>query len=101
MAASSKYMNDRQGKFLAMVDRKRNLMSEAPEDLREKISQEISDLDEKISGEAKDLLEKKEDFGGNVERRSAEVEGRERYSSCWEWCHSEGSSWVLKIRNRG
>ena len=33
------------------VERKRNLMSEAPEELRKQTFQKIRDLDEKISGE--------------------------------------------------
>ena len=41
----------RQGKLLAMMERKQNLISEAPEDLRTRIFQEIRDLDEKMSGE--------------------------------------------------
>ena len=44
---------------MAIVERKRNLMSEAPEELRELISQEIRHLDEKISGEEMELLERK------------------------------------------
>ena len=35
-----KKMNERQGKLLAMMERKQKLMSEAPEDLRGKIFQE-------------------------------------------------------------
>ena len=30
----TKYMSERQGKLLALMDRKRNLMSDAPEELR-------------------------------------------------------------------
>ena len=41
----------------AMMERKRNLMSEAPENLRKQVFQEIRDLDEKISGEDMELLE--------------------------------------------
>ena len=51
-------MSDRQGKLLAMMERKRNLMSEAPEDLGKQIFREIRDLDEKISEEEMELLER-------------------------------------------
>ena len=40
---------------LAVMERTRNLMSDAPEDLRKPIFQEIRDLDEKISGEEMEL----------------------------------------------
>ena len=70
-----KYMNEMQGKYLAVMERKQNLMSEAQEDLRKKIFQEIRDLDEKISGEELELLEKKQIMGEmSKERRIAEVE---------------------------
>ena len=51
------------------------LMSEAPEDLRRKILQEMRDLDERISVEEIDLLEKKQAMMELLtERRSTEVE---------------------------
>ena len=53
-----KYLNERQGKLLAVMDRNRNLTSEAPEEPRKKVFHEIRDLDEKISGEEMELLEK-------------------------------------------
>ena len=40
-------------------------MSEAPEELRKQIFQEIKDLDEKFSGEEKELLERRRISGGN------------------------------------
>ena len=54
-----KYVSERQEKLLAMVERKRNLISEAPEDLRKQIFQEIRNLDEKISGDDMEQLERK------------------------------------------
>ena len=44
-----KYLNERQGKLVAILERKQKLMCEAPEDLRGQIFQEIRDLDERIS----------------------------------------------------
>ena len=41
-----------------MMERKKSLLSEAPEDLRQQICQEIRELDERISGEELELLEK-------------------------------------------
>ena len=65
-----KYMRERQGKLLAMMERKRELMSEAPENLLGKILQEIRDL----SG-GTDLLEKKQVMKEILKgRRSIEVE---------------------------
>ena len=52
------YMNERQGKLLAMMERKKKLMSGAPEHLRGKIFQDIRVLDESISAQKVDLLEK-------------------------------------------
>ena len=43
--------NERQGNLLAFLERTQNLMSGAPEDLREKKFQEIWVLDERISAE--------------------------------------------------
>ena len=43
-------MSEMQGKLLAMMDQRRSLMSEAPEELRKQIFQEIRDVDEKIFG---------------------------------------------------
>ena len=77
----TKHMSERQGKLLAMMERTKNLLREAPEDLRTQIFQVIRDLDERG----------KECRGG----------ARENYSYCWKWCHSEGNSWVSKHRNRG
>ena len=70
-----KYESERQGKLLAMMEPKKNLMSEAPEDLRNLIFQEIRDLDEKISGEEVELLERKRILEELLkEGRNAEVE---------------------------
>ena len=45
---------------------------------------------------------KKADLGGHVQRKEERRRGgRERYSYCWEWCHSEGSGGVSKLGNRG
>ena len=52
-------MSERQGKLLGMMERKTNLMIDAPEDLRKKIFQEIIGVDEKISGEEMEELERK------------------------------------------
>ena len=46
-----KYLNERQEKFLAMIQRERNLTREPLEALRKRIFQEIRNLDERISGE--------------------------------------------------
>ena len=54
-----KKKSERQEKLLAMMERQRTLMSEAPEDLRQHTFQEIGNLDEKISGEETELLERK------------------------------------------
>ena len=43
--------HQRQEKFLAMMQRKRNLTREPLEALRKRIFQEIRDVDERISGE--------------------------------------------------
>ena len=44
-----KYTSERQVKLLAMMERKKSLLSEAPEALRNQNFQEIRELDEKIS----------------------------------------------------
>ena len=74
-----KNMNERHGKLLAKMERKQNLMSKAPEDLRKKMFQEVRDLDEKISGEEIGLLEKNQILDKKqIQRRSAETdEGRD------------------------
>ena len=70
-----KYMSEKQGKLLAMMERKRNLISEAQEDLRIQIFQEIKD--EKISGKEIELLEKEQILEEMLtERRSGAVEER-------------------------
>ena len=70
-----KYMSERQGKLFAMMDSKRNLMIEAPKDLRRRIFQEITDLDGKISEEEVQLLERKRILEEmSKEGRNAEVE---------------------------
>ena len=51
------YMNERQGKLLSMMERKRKLKSAAPEDLWRKTLREMV-LDERISADGIDLLEK-------------------------------------------
>ena len=60
----------REEKLLAMVERKKNLFSEAPEDFRKQIFQAIRELDEKISGEEVELVGegKKECQSGGRER---------------------------------
>ena len=68
-------MNERQGKLLAMMERKQKLMSGAPEDLRENIFQESRVLDERISAEEVDVLEKKQAMKELLKERSrTEVE---------------------------
>ena len=70
-------LNERQGKAQGPDGTEANLRSEAPEDLRRRIFQEIRDLDKKIdlSGEEIGLMEKKQILEEMLkERRSAEVE---------------------------
>ena len=50
-------MSERKEELLAMMERKKSSLSEAPEDLRKQILQEIRELDESISEEM-ELLEK-------------------------------------------
>ena len=52
------YMNERQGKLLAMMERKQKLKSAALEYLWRKILQEMMVLNERISADGIDLLEK-------------------------------------------
>ena len=76
-----KYTSERQEKLLAMMERKKSLLSEAPEDLRTQIFQEIWELDEKN-------LEKNGTFGEKQkleemmkDRRNAHMEeGRRSFS---------------------
>ena len=42
---------------MAMMERKKSLLSEAPEDLRQQIFPEVMELDERISEEEIELLE--------------------------------------------
>ena len=74
------FVSERQWYLLAMMERKRNWMSEARKDLRTQIFQELGDLYEKISGE---------------KMRNAEVEeGRVAFAA-------GGSRWISKFRSRG
>ena len=74
-------MSERQRKLLCVMDPKRNLMSEAPEELRTQIFPEIRGLDEKISDEEMELLERrmileewlKEGRNAEVQEERAEV----------------------------
>ena len=69
------YVSERQGKRLAMMERKRNLMSKAPEDHRKQTFQEISGLDERISAKEMVLLERRRILEDLLkEGRNAEVE---------------------------
>ena len=76
-------------------------MSEAPEDLRRKIFQDIRGLDERISVEEIDLLEKMQAMRELLkERRSTQVEAWTDTAVAGRG-HSDGSSWVSKLRNGG
>ena len=80
-----KDMSERQGKLFGLMDRRRSLMSEAPEELRKQIFQEIKDLAKKISGTVGD----QGDFGGMVERREGcRSGGRESQGFCLRSRHS-------------
>ena len=67
-----KYLSARQGKLLAMMGRRRNLMSEAVGELRKPVFQEIRDLYEKISG---DRTVGEEDIGRNVAKKDESRSG--------------------------
>ena len=54
------YINERQEKLVAMMERKQKLMSRAPKDLREKIFHESRVFDERISAEEVELFGKKQ-----------------------------------------
>ena len=92
-----------QGKFLARMERKQTLMSEAPEDLQGRIFQEIRVLDERISAEEINCLAGVEagDEGAVEGKEVYRSGGVDRYSCCWEWSHSDGSSWVSNVRDGG
>ena len=92
-----KDMSDMQGKLLGLMDRRRSLMSEAPEELRKQIFQEIKDLAKKISGTVGD----QGDLGGMVERREeCRSGGRKSQGFCWRSRHSASSCWISKFRSR-
>ena len=95
-------MNERQGKLLAMMERQQKLTGEGPENLRNKILQEIRDPDERISVEEIDLREKKQVMKEMLkERKSTEVRKRRHAVVVGEWGHPDGSSQVSKLRNGG
>ena len=61
--------------FLALMERKKSLLREAPEEFQKQIFQEITNLEERLSGEEMELLEKKQSLGRMCkDRRYAEME---------------------------
>ena len=75
-----KYMSKRQEKLLAMMERKKSVSREAPEDLQKQIFQEIRELDGRISEKKWNCGEKQ-----NLEEMLKEERqngGREREGHC-------------------
>ena len=63
-----KYMSERQEKLLAVMERKKSSSSEAPEDFRKQIFQEIREPDEKKKNSGEEMgLWRKTEFGRNEE----------------------------------
>ena len=68
-----KYISEKKEELLAVMDRKKRLLKEAPEDFRNQIFQDVRALDEIISKEDTELLETRRI--GEKQRQSGEREG--------------------------
>ena len=55
-----KYLSERQEQLLAILERKKSLLREAPDDLRKRMFQEIRELDDRISGRNAQMEEGRE-----------------------------------------
>ena len=91
------FLNAKQSKLLAAVERTQKLRSGAPDEILRKVLQDVTVLGGKISKVENELLEKSEEMRKvTAEIREAEVDGLRFFGDCSCHCAQRSGVWSPK-----